>query len=270
MLYPTSLVSPWSQKKKSQPPKFTEEQRAFIVKIMQRAGATISRAIRSFYRKYHTSISSRTIRRILKTKRLVYRTLYIRTKVKRARKQFVKAIQGLPIDRLLSVDEMGFSHGHVHPRKAWCYQRHTNRIYRQAGRFQRYNKTVTCLTSSKHIVNYEWSGKPMNASSFAEFLRVSLPGYTGYSLILDNVSFHRAKRVVSVLEEFGVTPIYIDPYTPEQNPIEEVFSSIKTYVRQRSPRSNTAFDVQLRRAMCKQSPRVLSKYFTRSLQHHMR
>ena len=107
---------------------------------------------------------------------------------------------------------------------------------------------------------------PMNSKAFADFLRIALIGYTGYYLILDNVSFHKSRCVKSVLQEIGVTPVFIDPYCPEQNPIEEVFSQVKWYVRKGSPVTERVFDKYLRTAMRRQSGRVLTKYFHRSTQ----
>jgi transposase len=106
----------------------------------------------------------------------------------------------------------------------------------------------------------------MNSKSFADFLRIALIGYTGYYLILDNVSFHKSRCVKLVLQEIGVTPIFIDPYCPEQNLIEEVFSQVKWYVRKGSPVSETIFDKYLRTAMRKQNQLVLTKNFHRSTQ----
>ena len=180
------------------------------------------------------------------------------------RKQFSEAIKGISINRLLSIDEMGFSHGPIYPSKSWCKKGKQNKVNKSISRFENYNKSVICLTSAKRVINHTWSNKPINAKSFVEFLRTSLHGYSGYYLILDNVSFHKHKLVASVLDDYGVTPVYIDPYTPEQNPIEEVFSSVKRYIRSKLPNSETTFEKHLRASMCRQKSRTLYKYFYRS------
>ena len=140
-----------------------------------------------------------------------------------------------------------------------------NTFYKYHKRFQQKNKTVTCLVSTTQVIHYEWGYDPMNSRTFADFLRIALIGYTGYYIILDNVSFHKSRCVNSVLQELGVTPIFIDPYCPEQNPIEEVFSCIKQYVRKVSPADEDKFDRCLRTAMRRQKQSVLTKYFARSV-----
>jgi transposase len=46
-------------------------------------------------------------------------------------------------------------------------------------------------------------------------------------LLMDNVSFHKNKELHSQLITKGITCLYIPPYSPRCNPIEEVFSVMK-------------------------------------------
>ena len=252
---------------KIQPKHFTHEQRSYVVGLVQtKHYMTVSRMAACFARRYKEQISSRTIRRILKSNGVVYKTMYVGRKVKKRTRRFHKAIRGLPLKRLLSVDEMGFTHSAIHPKKTWCAKNIKNKIYRNKGtRFENINKTVTCITSTKEVVHYEWQYRAMNTASFSKFLRTALTGYTGYYLILDNISFHKSKKVLETLNELGVTPVYIDPRTPEQNPIEEMFSSVKHYVRSKSPNTEERFSKYLNIAMCRQKPYSLIKYFCRAV-----
>jgi transposase len=255
-------------KYKTQPKKFSAEHRQYIVKhFSQRRYTTIQRAIKSFHRKYNIWISSRTIRRILKQNRISYRALCVKKKVPRPKKVFHKNIRGIPLHRILSVDEMGFSHGHIHPKKTWCSKSSKNQVFAHRGRFHGYNKTVTCITDCRRVIHYEWSGMPMNTCTFSKFLQLSLFGYAGYHLILDNDSFHKSKVVTRVLQDNGVTPHYIDPYTPQQNPIEEVFSNVKAYVKRKCPMNEIQFERYLSRAMRHQTAKQLVKYFQRAVSY---
>lgn len=218
----------------------------------------------SFERHFKTRVSPRTVRRWLKSAHVTYRSIGVRPRVHRGKRRFYQQIKGVPVERLLSVDEMGFGYGFIHQKRIWQHKGGVKRHWSKSTPFERYNKTVTCLIDCKQVIHYEWSLQPMNTRRFAEFLRMSLYGYAGFYIILDNVAFHKSRMVHRVLTEFGVTPIYIDPYTPEQNPIEEVFSSVKAYVKQRSPRDHLTFDRTIRRAMCVQSKESLTKCFHRS------
>ena len=54
-------------------------------------------------------------------------------------------------------------------------------------------------------------------------------------IILDNAKFHKSKDVVSNFEKSGNKIIYSLPYNPQLNPIENVFSQLKSHVKNKSP-----------------------------------
>ena len=46
--------------------------------------------------------------------------------------------------------------------------------------------------------------------------------------MLDNCSIHHITEVTSILKEVGVLVHYLLPYSPDFNPIEEMFSKVKS------------------------------------------
>jgi transposase len=48
---------------------------------------------------------------------------------------------------------------------------------------------------------------------------------------MDNISFHRSDRVDKLYPEAGVILVYLLPYSPDLNPIEEVFAELKAFIR---------------------------------------
>jgi transposase len=51
-------------------------------------------------------------------------------------------------------------------------------------------------------------------------------------LIIDNTSFHRSDKIEQICDDTGVVLLYLPPYLPDFNPIEEMFGELKTYIRQ--------------------------------------
>jgi transposase len=49
--------------------------------------------------------------------------------------------------------------------------------------------------------------------------------------VLDNLTAHRGERVKKLVEERGCKLLYLPPYSPDLNPIEEAFSKIKSILR---------------------------------------
>ena len=50
-------------------------------------------------------------------------------------------------------------------------------------------------------------------------------------LIMDNASIHHAQDVVQLVESLGVLVYFLPPYSPDYNPIEELFSKIKSVLK---------------------------------------
>ena len=53
----------------------------------------------------------------------------------------------------------------------------------------------------------------------------------GDIVVLDNLSSHKVAGVKAAIESVGAKVIYLPPYSPDLNPMEMVFSKLKTWVR---------------------------------------
>ena len=49
----------------------------------------------------------------------------------------------------------------------------------------------------------------------------------GQVVVMDNLSAHKGGRVKEILEGAGCELVYLPPYSPDMNPIEEAFSKVK-------------------------------------------
>ncbi len=45
-------------------------------------------------------------------------------------------------------------------------------------------------------------------------------------MVMDNLSSHKGSRVRELIEERGCELIYLPPYSPDLNPIEEAFAKL--------------------------------------------
>ena len=59
-------------------------------------------------------------------------------------------------------------------------------------------------------------------------------GITGRYIVMDNAPIHQSDRVSAVIIKRGFKPLYLPPYSPFLNPIEEFWAKVKARVR-RSP-----------------------------------
>ena len=98
--------------------------------------------------------------------------------------------------------------------------------------------TVAVLSEEGIKAQYNYTGS-LNADFFITYLNTFvLPILTnGQTLILDNHPVHRAKSVQSFLKQNGIKFLYLPPYSPDLNPIEEAFSKFKQYIKKQKSRT---------------------------------
>lgn len=49
------------------------------------------------------------------------------------------------------------------------------------------------------------------------------------ALVMDNASFHHSEKIAQMCDTAGVKLVYLPPYSPDLNPIEEFFAELKCY-----------------------------------------
>lgn len=94
-------------------------------------------------------------------------------------------------------------------------------------------KSILMAIEMKGIIDYKIITGSYNKINFYEFVKnlINKNNLTGKYLLMDNVSFHKCKELKDLIEKSGNYIIYIPPYSPEFNPIEEVFAYMKSELR---------------------------------------
>lgn len=62
----------------------------------------------------------------------------------------------------------------------------------------------------------------------------------GQVVVMDNLSTHMGARVRELIERQGCELLYLPPYSPDLNPIQEAFSKIKDLLRKAKARTREA------------------------------
>ena len=55
--------------------------------------------------------------------------------------------------------------------------------------------------------------------------------WPGAVVVMDNLSAHKVKGIQETIEAAGATVVYLSPYSPDFNPIENCWSKLKEYLR---------------------------------------
>ncbi len=87
--------------------------------------------------------------------------------------------------------------------------------------------------NNESIIKHKVQQKPFNGESFTEFITglIEENKYSGMYFLMDNYCIH--KKAVQIIKDTGNNILFIPPYSPEFNPIEEVFSHLKWYVKKK-------------------------------------
>ena len=151
-------------------------------------------------------------------------------------------------DRLVFVDECGANISLV-PLYAWS--RRGERASAKAPR--NWGKNVTLLSS----MSTEGMGPslavegPTTREVFETYLEeVLAPTLSpGRVVVMDNLSAHKGGRVREIIEGRYCELIYLPPYSPDLNPIEEAFAKLKGQLRKSGARSRAALVEAMGRAL---------------------
>jgi transposase len=141
--------------------------------------------------------------------------------------------------RLVFVDEMS-TNVSLAPLYAWS--RRGARAFGSAPR--NWGKNVTLLSS----ITTEGLGPclAVEGSTTREVFETYLEHVLAPSLepgqmvVMDNLSSHKGGRMKEIIEERGCELIYLPPYSPDFNPIEQAFSKVKGLMRKAEARTREA------------------------------
>ncbi len=150
--------------------------------------------------------------------------------------------------RFVFVDEMG-SNTSLSPLYGWS--RVGERLHAKAPR--NWGKNVTLIAS----MDSEGMGPSVavegatTGTVFEAYVEQALcPSLShGQVVVMDNLSAHKGGRVRELIEGWGCELLYLPPYSPDFNPIEEAFSKLKGLLRKTEARTREGLIEAMGRAL---------------------
>ena len=102
-------------------------------------------------------------------------------------------------------------------------------------------KTLTFLAALRHdqLTAPCVFDAPINGASFLAYVEQFLAPTLkrGDIVVLDNLASHKTKTVRAAIRKTGAHLLFLPPYSPDLNPIEQVFSKLKTLLRKAAERT---------------------------------
>ena len=106
--------------------------------------------------------------------------------------------------------------------------------------------------------------RPINRESFLAYVgQVLVPELKqGDVVVMDNLSSHKAQAVREMIEGAGASLLYLPPYSPDFNPIEQAFSKLKAHLRKAAERTIHGLWNAMGRILDLYPPAECANYFT--------
>jgi transposase len=96
-------------------------------------------------------------------------------------------------------------------------------------------KTMTFIAALRHDrIEAPWVlNGPINGEAFKTYVAAELIGTLrpGDIVVLDNLGSHKGKAVRAMIKKAGAKMIFLPPYSPDLNPIEQLFAKLKHAMR---------------------------------------
>ena len=90
------------------------------------------------------------------------------------------------------------------------------------------------------FVSVQCSMQSVNEDIFCKYLEIhllpQLLPYDGINarsvVLLDNATIHHTQRAIELIQSVGAIVHFLPPYSPDLNPIEELFSKVKSCLKE--------------------------------------
>ena len=104
---------------------------------------------------------------------------------------------------------------------------------------------------------------PINGESFLAYVEQMLVPTLkpGDVVIIDNLGSHKGKAVRRAIRQAGAKLFFLPPYSPDLNPIEQVFAKLKTLLRQAAESTVEATWKRIGTLLERFSPTECANYF---------
>jgi len=104
---------------------------------------------------------------------------------------------------------------------------------------------------------------PINGETFLAYVQQVLVPILkpGDIVIIDNLGSHKGKAVRRAIRDVGAKLFFLPPYSPDLNPIEQVFAKLKTLLRKAAERTVEATWKRIGSLLQSFTPAECANYF---------
>jgi len=150
------------------------------------------------------------------------------------------------------------------PLRGWALRGHRLNAKVPHGRW----KTMTFLAALRHDrIDAPWFLEgPIDGESFRIYVEnVLVPTLRpGDIVIIDNLGSHKGKAVRQIIRAAGAKLFFLPKYSPDLNPIEQVFAKLKHLLRKAAARTIETVCAAIGEVLAAFTPQECANYFRNS------
>ena len=146
------------------------------------------------------------------------------------RAEYLDILEDISVRRLVYIDESGVEHNIIKER-CWC-KKGEEVIGERPGKHRTRTSVIAALNGDEVKAPIRFRGT-VDTRLFLYWLENFLIPVLEprQVVIMDNASIHKSYKVKDLIEKAGCYLIYLPPYSPDLNPIENYWSTMKKYIR---------------------------------------
>lgn len=157
----------------------------------------------------------------------------------RKRERFRQYVRGIVAERFVFVDECSTN---IALSPIYARAPKGERAFGKAPRNWGKNVSLVCAIGAGGVKPSMSVEGAVDAKTFEAYVECFLAPtlVRGQIVVMDNLSVHKSRRVRRLIEDAGCALLFLPPYSPDLNPIEEAFSKLKGILRKAGARRREA------------------------------
>ena len=218
--------------------KYTNSVKEYIIKyVCKKINFNCKKITMLVKTRFNINCSKSAIYSILKQNNITHKRIKIKTKFSNKSKTrkminiLKKNVNAIGKENIISIDESSFD-THINSHYGWSKKgSRINAIKRK----QRIRYSVISAISMNKVINVTIIKGSVNSIVFIEFIKnVINKIQKNKVLFMDNARIHHSKLFTEYIKTIKNKVLYNVPYCSEYNPIEMVFSKVKSMVHKRT------------------------------------
>jgi transposase len=145
-------------------------------------------------------------------------------------------------------------------RYGWAPRGERCRLAAPSGHYK--TTTVTAALRTTGLCATALFDGPTNGTRFRSYItEILVPALRpGDSVVMDNLQAHKVAGVREAIEAAGARLLYLPPYSPDLNPIEQAFAKLKALLRSAAARTLPDLWAAIRQAFTRFTPQECCNY----------